>query len=104
MIFRQMPKTLSIYEKMLMLALSNRWRGVDTQIEISVEVLILECSMSKRSVMTHLKSLESRGFITRTRRGLGQPNTYQIDLAAMGVNTNDFRNQPTSGFKLQAVS
>ncbi|YCO01698.1 hypothetical protein ACB087_02005 [Vibrio sp. VNB-15] len=102
LIYRQMPTDLSIYEKMLMLAFANRFRDGKT-ISVGLDELVTECSMSKRSVGTYIKSLEKRGFISKHRVGLGANNEYTIDLDAMGVDCSNYK-QRDNVVQLQVVN
>lgn len=41
-----------------------------------------DLSISRRSVNSHIKELESKQFIKVTRKGLGKPNLYELSLIA----------------------
>lgn len=102
LIYQQMPTDLVIHEKMLLLALANRFRD-GLSISISFEELVKECSMSKRSVCTYIKSLEARGFINKLRVGLGENNNYYLDFDNMGINVVEFRNNRSRDRKVNVL-
>ena len=50
-----------------------------------------DLSVSRRSINTHIKELETKKFIKITRRGLGKPNLYELFLTATKAPTNGKR-------------
>ena len=100
LLFRQLPRDITIQEKMLMLTLADHYRD-GRPIELSIDDFVTESHMKQRSVSTYLKKLEERGYISKKRVGLGSNNQYTINLSNIGIDLSDYRHQKNGGNVVQ---
>lgn len=80
-------------QKMVLLALCDHANDQGQQCFPSVETLAAKCSMSERSVFSHLSELEKLGVIQRINRR-GRSTNYQINVCKFCTPANSAPLQP----------